>query len=169
MFVPDDAHRRRVADAVAQATRTGSVTLTLSPVEADNLHTAALNHYRQVREELDQPTRNMMLAVLQVIDEAAKAAFAVEEAGRQHHRRVIDRMLPMLDGNLDLHINALQAAELVGVLSAVELQGITDEQVVDGVVKRLDKLRPATDLGHQAQQRAVAKRLLAVYRETVTA
>jgi hypothetical protein len=168
MFVPDDAHRKRVADAVRTAGLTATVSLNLSADEADNLHTLAVNHYRQVREELDQPTRNMILAVLQVLDEATKAAFAKEEAGRQHHRRVIDRMLPILAGNLDLHINALQAAELVGVLSAVELQGITDDLVVDGVVKRLDKLRFAADLGHQAQQRAVARRLLALYRETET-
>jgi hypothetical protein len=171
MFIPDDAHRRRVAAAVEHATSTGDVTLTLTPTEADNLHTLVVNQYRQVREELDQPVRNMILAVLQVLDEATKAAFAREEARRQHYWRFADRAAAVLLGNLDLKLTGTQLAQLVGAVSALASSpSALEKYAVDKVVNRLAELSrvDVTDLGRRAQLQAVGKKLLAIYRETET-
>lgn len=169
MFVPDDAHRERVADAVRTAGLTGVVELRLSAIEADNLHTAAVNHYRQVREELDQPTRNMVLAVLQVLDEAAKSAFAYEEAQRQHHWRFMDRAAAVLLDELGLSINARQGAQLCG-----RIQGMRMSPASYTTPKLVEKLAELTgvqgDLEEDDRPRyeAVAERLMALYKETET-
>jgi hypothetical protein len=169
MFIPDAAHKERVAQAVEQAASSGDVTLVLSADEASNLHVMAVAHYRQVREELEQPLRNELLAVLQILDEATKAARANEEAQRLHNGRFIDRAARLLQEELGLSITLLQGARLLGAVQGLAPVDLPPEYAYGRLVGFLAELagKDLAELGQAHEKyKATAERLMILFVET---
>jgi hypothetical protein len=173
MFIPDAAHKQRVADAVEQAASTGDVVLKLSPDEASNLHVMAVAHYRQVREELDQPLRNALLAVLQILDEATKAALEARKAQSLRDWRFVSAAAALLVDGLGQEVNAMQGARLLGCVQGVELMttAATPPDYAAGrllpyLADLLGKEVTGLDDDEIAKFRTVGDRLFTIYRET---
>lgn len=158
-----DAHRRRVAEAVEQANRTGDVVLTLNHDEADDLHRAAKLGAEQLG--LLQPG---FVAVLEVLDEAVKAAEAADRARHEKHWQFMSRAAEVLREDLDLSISAIDCARLLGLLQGLS-STMPDEYGIGRVVGRLAEIsfEDVADLGEDhVKYKATAEKLFVIYRET---